>query len=161
MQSMDRIQKTIALSLLAILLGAAAYNLEVRKVFSEFNPQPEEAGATPAGAPPQDFIVADQAPGGAVRIAAVNFDEPGWVAIRENKNGEPANIIGAKRFEPGKHQNGSVELLRQTKEGSVYFAALYRDDGDRAFDYKKDAPVTDASGNPVLVRFVASASHPE
>ncbi len=88
----------------------------------------------------------------------VAFAVDGWVAIHEESDGKPGRILGARRFGIGINQSGSVELLRPTQEGKVYFAMLHADDGDRQFDHTKDLPLADPQGNVILMRFVAAAS---
>jgi hypothetical protein len=85
--------------------------------------------------------VAEQTAGNEVYVAAVALSHPGWVAVREEHNGEGGAILGAQWFPEGEHE-GTVELLRGTTVGQRYHAYLFLDDGDKQFDAKKDTPVT-------------------
>ncbi len=100
------------------------------------------------------IAVEDQVPGNQVTISTAVFDEGGgWVAIHEDRDGKPGNILGAQIFPAGETRSGFVNLLRPTVRG-VYYAMLHRDDGDREFNHAKDAPITDAAGSVIMMRFV-------
>ncbi|KKW21517.1 MAG: hypothetical protein UY71_C0028G0002 [Parcubacteria group bacterium GW2011_GWB1_52_7] len=100
------------------------------------------------------IAVEDQAPGNQVTISTAVFGEGGgWVAIHEDREGKPGNILGAQVFPAGETRDGFVDLLRPTVRG-VYYAMLHRDDGDRQFDHAKDAPITDNTGSVIMMRFV-------
>jgi len=85
----------------------------------------------------------------------VMLEKDGWVAIHEDNGGKPGKILGAQLFSAGKHDAGTVDLLRATTAGGVYYAMLHVDDGDHAFDALKDMPVSGADGNPVMAKFTA------
>lgn len=103
------------------------------------------------------IAVNDQQPGLQVMVSMVALGQGGWVVIHESEDGKPGRILGAKRFDAGSGMTGSVELLRPTEEGKVYFAMPHADDGDRQFDHMKDMPLEDPQGNIVLMRFVAAS----
>lgn len=102
------------------------------------------------------LLVRDQAPGLRVDLAMVTIARDGWVVIHEEMDGKPGRILGARRVGAGAGLSVSVELLRPTEEGRVYFAMLHADDGDRAFDHTRDLPLQDAGGNVILMRFIAT-----
>ncbi len=83
-------------------------------------------------------LIRDQGAGGAVTVEQVISGEPVWVAVREERNGGPGNILGATRVAAGTHAAVAVELLRPTVAGRQYFVALHRDVGDAAFNYRED-----------------------
>ena len=89
----------------------------------------------------ETISVLDQKAGNAVAVAAVALSHPGWVAVREEKNGEGGNILGAAWFDEGT-QGGTVPLLRGTMPGAQYHAYLLLDDGDKIFDLADDVPIT-------------------
>lgn len=103
----------------------------------------------------------DQAPGTSVAVNVVTLARDGWVVIHEEEGGKPGRILGARRFNAGMNQSGSVELLRPTEEGKIYFAMLHADNGDHQFNHTKDMPIKDGAGNAVMMRFVATANPPE
>lgn len=96
----------------------------------------------------------DQPAGVSVAITQAQVSSDQWVVIRESKNGQPGNVLGAARFVGGA-TSGSVELLRAMSAGATYYGAIYKDNGDRTFSLADDAPVRDASGNQILVSFTA------
>ncbi len=119
-------------------------------------PTPPNSGTVPTG--DYALAVSDQPPGVSVTLGMITLAADGWVVIHEEESGKPGHILGARRFSAGMNQSGSVELLRPTEEGRVYFAMLHADDGDRQFDHTKDMPIKDAGGNPIMMRFVATAN---
>lgn len=99
------------------------------------------------------LTVPDQEEGVEVIINNVVLDEASWVVIHEeNDDGKPERILGAQLFDAGTW-SGKVELLRGTLNGKEYIAMIHADNGDRAFDPKKDLPTTDSNGNIKQVAF--------
>lgn len=173
---MDRHQQIIATAVLLIAGGASGFQLG--RVVGERAfpaprdlmrsapapqqpPAPEAAGLGSVLVSGNAIAVNDQPPGLTVVISMVTLAQDGWVVIHEGENGKPGRILGARRFNAGMNQSGSVELLRPTEEGRVYFAMLHADDGDRQFDHRRDLPLADPQGNVILMRFVATASPAE
>lgn len=97
--------------------------------------------------------VSDQLAGFTANIDTVTLAQDGWIVVQEDVDGEPLYLLGASRRSAGTHDNVSVELLRNTEEGNLYYAVIYTDDGDRQFDNKKDFPVTNKDGNPIMGAF--------
>ncbi|MFA6536007.1 MAG: hypothetical protein WC250_03635 [Candidatus Paceibacterota bacterium] len=98
------------------------------------------------------IVVGDQVAGISASIDSVKVEKTSWVAIHEDNNGAPGNILGAQLFEAGEH-SGSVELLRGMLPAKTYYAMIHTEDGDRAFDPKKDLPLIDDVGQPVWAIF--------
>lgn len=84
------------------------------------------------------ILVVDQAAGGTAIISQVISADSVWVAVREERSGVPGNILGARKVPAGTSSAVIVELLRPTVAGARYFAVLYRDAGDPAFNYRED-----------------------
>ena len=103
------------------------------------------------------IAVADQPAGMNVAISMVTLAKDGWVAIHEDRDGKPGNILGAQWFPAGQARSGSVELLRSTENGKVYYAMLHSDDGDHKFDRAVDIAISDPLGNAIMMRFVATS----
>lgn len=171
-RGLDNTQIVIAAAVIAIIGGAAGFLLgrSTERGPTLFWAPEEESGmeALPPGSAlgtitlgGNAVAVNDQAPGLRVAVAMVTLARDGWVVIHEDRDGKPGNILGAQRFGSGANQSGSVDLLRSTEEGRVYYAMLHSDDGDRAFDHAKDLPLTDPQGNVILMRFVAAAAPQE
>ena len=106
----------------------------------------EEVDATANNASINGYSVSviDQEAGNVVHIAQAVFEKEAWVAIREDRDGQLGNILGAYRYPAGTN-SGSVELMRGTIAGNIYYAVIYIDDGDKEFDFKKDALVEENS----------------
>lgn len=157
----DTHQRAIAAFVLLAIGGVAGFWLGR----SGGSSAPSPVTAAPAATPPaagtvlaggNAVAVNDQPPGLTVSLGMVAITRDGWVVIHAAEDGAPGRILGARRFDAGSVETGSVELLRPTEEGRVYFAMLHADNGDRQFDHTKDLPLTDAGGNVILMRFVAS-----
>lgn len=115
------------------------------------------AGAT--GLPKQSEIpqnkttglsVVDQLADDTVAFSGVTIDEDTWVAVYDERNGEPAWMMGAGLIFKGTTE-GVSPVLRNTVAGSRYYVTLIKDNGDRVFNLSEDRPV---AGAPV-VSFVA------
>ncbi len=104
-------------------------------------------------------ITADDQPAGTMVAIAVKTEKEAWVAVHEDANGKPGNILGAQIFPAGTHL-GKINLLRGTESGKKYYAMLHADDGDRAFDYTTDLPLKDMAGEPIMHAFMATAAAP-
>jgi len=96
--------------------------------------------------------VSDQFPGLNVELEKVVFAESGWAAVYEDNNGEPGNILGARRFDAGE-STGTIQLLRAMEEDLLYYVILHLDDGDRQFDFKKDNQILNVEGSRVEAMF--------
>lgn len=86
------------------------------------------------------ITVADQPAGDSVRVSSVNLSGTGWVAVRDSMR-----IYGAARLNEGTSENVSIKLLRNIEAGKTYQVVVYVDDGDKVFDFKKDALVSGVS----------------
>lgn len=153
-------QFVFSLVIAIILAGALGYYLGRKNLFVSQN---QEAAAdtmadlSNAVIPSENTLaVPDQAAGDAVHIASAKLKDSAWVAIHEDKNGKPGNILGALLLPAGLSEDATVELLRPTVAG-VYYAMLHQNNGDRQFDYDTDTPLT-ANGSPVMQRFVVGGN---
>ncbi|MBI2054496.1 MAG: hypothetical protein HYT39_00115 [Candidatus Sungbacteria bacterium] len=140
-----------------IVAGAVGYYLGQRRAKTESKVEPEVSTGldiTSSVLPEGDAGIAvdDQLPGNQVFISKVTLNESRWIAIHEDKNGAPGNIIGAGRYAKGLTASTSIELLRPTVSG-VYYAMIHTDDGDSEFDYQKDVPVI-SDGHAPMTRFL-------
>lgn len=81
--------------------------------------------------------VADQHASSVVQITSMSLADTSWVAVHEESDGKPGNVLGAGIFDAGVSR-GVLELLRATSAGERYYVRLYRDDGDRVFDLQTD-----------------------
>ncbi|MFA6364898.1 MAG: hypothetical protein WCW78_00650 [Candidatus Paceibacterota bacterium] len=151
-------KKVVVYSLVSLLVGLLVGWI----IFSPARPATEtgenEVSATPLVLSGKNVVsVDDQLPGTTVTIQSVTLENAGWVAIHEDRDGKPGNILGASWFPAGTN-SGSVELLRTTTDGGTYYAMMHNDDGNKLFDYKVDMPLTDESGNPLMVKFMTTAT---
>jgi len=94
----------------------------------------------------------DQNAGSFVKITSVTLGRPGWVVIHEDSNGKLGNALGAQLYREG-WSIGTVELLRNTVAGNTYFAVLYNDNGNKAFELGVDAMIVDTDQNPTMDSF--------
>ena len=99
------------------------------------------------------IVVQNQKAGSSVVVDKAVFEEDGWIVIHEGTASHIGNALGAARFDKGEYNNIVVELLRATKEGMVYRAVLYRDNGDKKFNLDTDFPFLQDGNQPVLTTF--------
>lgn len=92
------------------------------------------------------ITVSDQNPGPIASLDSLTLEADSWVAIHEDNIGELGNILGASRFDSGEYVGAEISLIRGTIVGNTYYAVIYEDDGDRAFDHLIDMAETDESG---------------
>jgi hypothetical protein len=100
-----------------------------------------------------ELFVKDQEAGVSVFISRASVVSPTWIAIHEDINGELGNVLGASIFDGGDYQALMVNLLRATEVGKTYYATLFRDNGDRTFDFKVDALVVNGEGERIIATF--------
>jgi|TARA_Y100000310_G_scaffold345555_1_gene466498 hypothetical protein len=105
------------------------------------------------------IVVGVQLFGKSVRLQEVALPESSWVAIHEDVDGKLGNILGAQRFDQGVH-SGTVDLLRETVGESLYYAVVYRDDGDKVFNLDADAPAVDVEGALIMTAFRTTSGSP-
>lgn len=101
------------------------------------------------------ITVGDQKAGESVLVSLVSTDAPAWLALRENNNGLVGNILGARRVDVGTTGNVDIPLLRSTQAGKSYFVVLFKDNGDKVFDFKTDPPMT-ADGTLISKMFAVN-----
>lgn len=118
---------------------------------------PSETETTTEEVSGGDVTVESQAAGKVVTIAEVAADGDTWIAVRDDVNGKPGNILGAKRVSTGTHTAVSIPLLRATESGKSYIIVLFTDNGDKKFDHKTDRPVLSQDSSELLaVKFKAN-----
>lgn len=98
-------------------------------------------------------VVNDQPAGNKVIISMISLDAGGWIAIHEGTKDSLGVILGARRFDEGKYFGETIELLRATERGTSYIAVLHTDDGDSDFDFKRELPLKDISGELIAEEF--------
>jgi len=116
--------------------------------------EPVDASANNASASGYSVSVKDQEAGNIVRVSQVVLEKDSWVAIREDLQGGLGNILGASWYPAGTH-TASIELLRATEVNSFYYAVMYSDDGDKAFDFNKDTLVIGDDNKVLVAKFRA------
>lgn len=106
------------------------------------------ANSSPSQESDSAILVVDQGAGSVATVASVETDVSAWVVVREDRNGVVGNILGASRIDSGASNNIVIYLLVPTVAGETYRIVLFKDDGDRKFDYQVDVPLT---SNGVLI----------
>lgn len=90
-----------------------------------------------------------------VLVGYAVFAKPGFITIRDDKNGMPGSIIGTSRLLSGRVEGERVKTTSNLQADRVYYAELVNDDGDELFDETKDLPVNDKEKSVVLMTFLA------
>jgi len=99
----------------------------------------------------------NQFPGNIVHVAVIQLAKGGFVVIRKDNNGVAGDIIGTQYFDAGTRP-GSVKLTENTVDGKTYYAYLYSDNGNKIFNPGVDAPILNASNNPIFQMFKATTN---
>lgn len=127
----------------------------IGKSFGSGNPVSEKQDVVEEVQMSEYVTVSNQNSGNVVLVQSVVLREDGWVAVREIIDSEMGNILGAARLSSGMYENVKVELLRPTEGGEEYSVVIYRDNGDRNFDFNFDSLVIDGT-MPVSKNFIAN-----
>lgn len=154
----DSNQKTIIIATISFVVGfALAWFIAVQKGYVPNSAQ-DGANLEPTMSAENSIAVEDQNEGVRIILDSVTLKESGWAVIHEDSDGTPGRILGAQLFDPGTTEPSVVDLLRGTLAGNTYYAMLHSDNGDRSFIPKQDPPLLDGEGNPIMMRFQATAS---
>lgn len=88
--------------------------------------------------------VSSQKAGTVVTLGEVKFpSDDGWIVVRDYRDGVPAGILGAARFDvSGGLVPKEVELLRPTMAGSSYQVVFYTQEGAIGFKSGEDKLVS-------------------
>lgn len=105
-----------------------------------------------------DAIFVDDQPIGAseVVVGFVSLSNPGYVVIHRDDDGLPGSIMGVSDWLLDGAEHFTVEVESPLSKGEIYYAMLYKDDGDQAWSAPKDLPVTDKESNIILMTFTTS-----
>lgn len=114
-----------------------------------------DAVATSTAGASASVEISDQVASSTVTVDRIVANAPVWVAIHEDLNGKPSNILGAAWVPAGESLNIAVELQRNVVAGGKYYAMIHAEDGSGAadFDFKKDLPLTDIAGAAIMKTF--------
>jgi hypothetical protein len=146
---------TVIVIIILIVLGYYMFKGNTAPVGTDVSPT--------SSASPTDLnevnrvVVADQYPGNVVYVSSVQLANPGWVVIHKDENGKPGKVIGSTYFDKGINP-GKITLTENTADGSIYYAMLHADDGDKKFDATKDAEIKDSRGTVISKIFRATSS---
>ena len=113
--------------------------------------------ATPATLSLNRIVMSDQYPGNLVYLSSVQVENPSWIVIQKDKDGQPGTIIGSAHFDKGINP-GNIKLSEPTIEGGTYYAVIYTDDASGKFNAVTDVPLKDTNGNIIMKVFHASVS---
>ncbi len=100
--------------------------------------------------------VSDQPAGETVVVDSIALKQTGWVAVQEDRNGLPGNILGVQRLSVGEYDAVTVHLLRATVAGGRNYITVFNDDGDGTFDHKKDLLLVDSEGEVIMSSFTTT-----
>lgn len=125
-------------------------------VFSNDNEPVDVLGGSPSFSVSSvaSVTVFNQKASNVANISLVSSDSSSWVAVREDKGGLMGNILGAKRVDIGTTANVQVPLQRVTEAGKLYHVVMFKDDGDKKFDFKVDPPMVE-NGSLISKSFLA------
>lgn len=112
------------------------------------------SGVTSSASGTGGIVLPNPQPAGLkVDITSAPVAVPTWVVVYEVINGQRGNALGAGYFTPATGAR-SINLLRATEPGKVYWVGKRVDNGDKDFT-SADQPVLNAAGQPLYVEFRA------
>lgn len=91
------------------------------------------------------FKIEDQPPGNQVLIRDVKIVDNLWLAVYEDREGEPGNVLGAVFVRSGEYPALAIPLLRNTVDDLPYYVQAHSDNGDGMFDHRVDPLVKEFS----------------
>lgn len=146
---------TVIVIIVLIILGY--YMLNSNDAAAPSTTDDVNGDAMIAGKDVNRVVVTDQFPGNIVYLSSVQLTKPGFVVIHKDKAGTPGDVVGYQYFDKGINP-GKITLTTATMDGSIYYAVLHSDDGDKIFSATKDLPLKDASGNTIMKLFRVTTS---
>ena len=109
---------------------------------------------------PEVVVVDQTAPSNGVQrvvtVPRVVTPDAAWIAIHDERNLLPANVIGWASVEAGENEDVQVELDRELIPDEPLYAMLHTDRGQvGTFEFPgPDEPVVDADGDPIAPTFL-------
>lgn len=97
-------------------------------------------------------VVSDQQAGSSVIIDEVGLQDPGYVVIHENANGQPGKIVAQSGLISAGNKQDLI-IRYSVTPGTTYFAMLHSDNGDGKFNSTTDLPIPSAQTTPVMMMF--------
>lgn len=150
----------LAVGIIVVVLIIIAFSLVRSRL-----PQFRLAKTTPTPAPTestakevkQAIAASKHTPASTVVIDSVTLKNPGFIAIHEDQNGQPGQILAVSELLPSDtHENVVIALPRKTVSGENLFAMVHIDNGDGAFGEANDEPAKEAD-NVVMTQFQVSS----
>jgi hypothetical protein len=83
--------------------------------------------------------VQDQLAGNSVTVDSLDIKDSNWIAVYDDRDGQPGYIMGAKRVRAG-DTSAKIDLLRPTVQGQKYYVGILNDDGSEDFNRQTDLP---------------------
>lgn len=149
----------LAVGIIVVVLVVIAFAV-VRSRLPQFR-----VGTTPTPTPvaetmtesKQAVSASKHTPASTAVVDSVTLKKPGFVAIHEDQNGEPGQILGVSGLlSAGTHENVVISLLRKTVNGENLFAVTHIDNGDGTFEESADEPAKE-DGSVVMTQFQVSS----
>lgn len=90
-------------------------------------------------------------------VDSVTLEKPGFVAINDDQNGQPGQILGVSQLlQAGTYENVTITLSRKTVSGENLFAMAHIDNGDGTFGELNDEPAKE-DDTVVMAQFQVSS----
>jgi len=100
------------------------------------------------------IFVSDQITGTSVVLSLLANQKPGFVVIQEAQGDSLGKVIGVSDFlNSGERSRLMIELVRSIQKGEKFYAIIYEDDGDKAFDAYKDKKALGSQGEEIKMLF--------
>lgn len=90
-----------------------------------------------------------------ITLTDVSLDQPGFVVINQNNQGQPGAILGYSDYLMADQAQVTISLDQPLVAQEVYFAVIHQDNGDQLFD-PLDLPATDSESRVILKTFTVN-----
>lgn len=142
----------ILLLLLIVLIGAYMF------ISSSNNSQESTDGSPTQASNENTYLETDSISASAnseddqVLADRVLLQEPGYIVIHLDDDGRPGAVIGnSQLLSEGEHENITIDIVSDLREGETIYVMLHFDDGDEVYEFPDgDGPITDEFGDPVM-----------
>jgi hypothetical protein len=149
---------TVIVIIVLIIIGVLVFGSKGSGTPATDDTSASSTDDTVATAQANRVTMNDQYPGNVVYISSVQLDQPGYIAIHADNNGQPGKVIGSAHFDKGLNAGGKITLTQPMVDGQTYYAMLHGDNGDGKFSETSDPALKDSKGDIIMHIFKASTA---
>ena len=142
---------------LVIILGMWLYKGSMSTTNEEVPEESAENENTSLGmyAEENALVPTDQRPGNSVSINRALLNQPGYVVVHEESDGQAGAILGSSTLLPkGEHSRVSVTLSRPARDGETLYVMIHAEgNNNQTFEAASDPAVQGSQGDSIMASF--------